>query len=114
MTYAHFGTPGKVLDLAPVLAAVLRDLQQAVVGADVEQPFDAAAIRRSTRCCESGVVDSCSAIESGGHTLPMIGISASVRLRVRSGLMRVHVVAAIVGAIEVLAAPSRAACASAG
>ena len=40
------GHAGGLFDLAPVLAAVLGDLHQAIVGADVDQAFLLWAIRR--------------------------------------------------------------------
>jgi hypothetical protein len=39
----------------------------------------------------SAVVDVLRAIESAGQSLPMIGSSSRLRLRERSGLIRVHV-----------------------
>ena len=42
------------------------------------------------RTLESELAKQLRAIESRGHTLPMIGNANASRLRVRSGLMRVH------------------------
>jgi hypothetical protein len=78
----HVGDAGKLLDLAPVLAAVFGDLQQTVVSADVNQTVFLLRLGECRSIAEESV-DAFFATASIPQTLPITGsLSRSSRARV--------------------------------
>ena len=87
---AELGHAREARPCAPGLAAVLGDLDEAVVGADVDQALGRAATRRARRCCRRATSTGVLATASGPHTLPITLSVLRSSWRVRSTLMGVQ------------------------